>query len=131
MFRKSPDVSGATSVLDCADKVDLGIQSEEFLSRSDQRNLAYEACDDGLLSPDPAAETRRVKGAKRVRIGNWLTIDQSKALLQQSPSSGLRGNLIAREWRLRSDADCIELNWWNSEWNTTQSARSTLSCCPR
>jgi hypothetical protein len=42
------------------------------------RRLAYEASDTGLLSPDLAAATRRVKGAKRlgVRIGNWLTIEQ-------------------------------------------------------
>ena len=43
------------------------------------RRLAYEASDTGLLSPDLAAGIRRVKGAKRlgVRIGNWLTVDQS------------------------------------------------------
>jgi site-specific recombinase XerD len=50
------------------------------------RRLAYEAADTGLLSPELAAGIRRVKGAKRlgVRIGNWLTIDQSKTLLQMS-----------------------------------------------
>jgi site-specific recombinase XerD len=50
------------------------------------RRLAYEAADTGLLSPELAAGIPRVKGAKRlgVRIGNWLTIDQSKALLQMS-----------------------------------------------
>jgi hypothetical protein len=39
------------------------------------RRLAYEASDNGLLSPDLAASIRRVKGAKRlgVRLGNWLT----------------------------------------------------------
>jgi site-specific recombinase XerD len=47
------------------------------------RRLAYEASDCGLLSPDLAAGIRRVKGAKRlgVRVGNWLSIDQSKKLL--------------------------------------------------
>src|ERR1700690_1446933 len=57
------------------------------------RRLAYEASDSGLLSPDLAAGVRRVKGAKRlgVRIGNWLTLDQSKTLLQESPSRSLRG----------------------------------------
>src|SRR6266851_1467971 len=56
------------------------------------RRLAHEASDTGLLSPDLAAGIRRVKGAKRlgVRIGNWLTIDQSKALLAES-LDGLRG----------------------------------------
>ena len=56
------------------------------------RRLAYEAADTGLLSPELAAGIRRVKGAKRlgVRIGNWLSIDEAKALLQL-PSDGLRG----------------------------------------
>src|SRR6267154_2139634 len=55
--------------------------------------LAYEASDTGLLSPDLAAGIRRVKGAKRlgVRIGNWLTVDQSKTLLGEPPSGSLRG----------------------------------------
>ena len=52
------------------------------------RRLAYEAADSGLLSPELAAGIRRVKGAKRlgVRIGNWLSIDQSRTLLQMSSS---------------------------------------------
>jgi site-specific recombinase XerD len=57
------------------------------------RRLAYEASDTGLLSPELAAGIRRVKGAKRlgVRIGNWLTVDQSRTLLREPPSDGLRG----------------------------------------
>jgi integrase len=57
------------------------------------RRLAYEASDTGLLSPDLAAGIRRVKGPKRlgVRIGNWLSADQAKALLRQPPSDSLRG----------------------------------------
>src|SRR3989441_24658 len=56
------------------------------------RRLAYEAADTGLLSPELAAGIRRVKGAKRlgVRIGNWLTADQKKALLRASPSETVR-----------------------------------------
>ena len=56
------------------------------------RRLAYEASDTGLLSPELAAGIRRVKGAKRlgVRIGNWLTIEQARGLLQEQPSEGLR-----------------------------------------
>ena len=56
------------------------------------RRLAYEASETGLLSPDLAAGIRRVKGAKclGVRIGNWLTIDQSRTLLGK-PSDSLRG----------------------------------------
>src|ERR1022692_4046275 len=57
------------------------------------RRLAYEASGSGLLSPELAAGIRRVKGAKRlgVRIGNWLTIDQSRTLLAESPSDSIRG----------------------------------------
>src|SRR5580693_2800331 len=57
------------------------------------RRLAHEASDTGLRSPELAAGIRRVKGAKRlgVRIGNWLTIEQARDLLQEKPSEGLRG----------------------------------------
>jgi site-specific recombinase XerD len=56
------------------------------------RRLAYEAADAGLLSPELAAGIARVKGAKRlgVRIGNWLTAEQGKALLQASCGETLR-----------------------------------------
>ncbi len=57
------------------------------------RRLAFEAADTGLLSPELAAGIGRVKGAKRlgVRIGNWLTVEQSKTLLAESGGDGLRG----------------------------------------
>ena len=57
------------------------------------RRLAYEASDTGLLSPDLAAGIRHVKGAKRLgaRIGNWLTVDQSRTLLGDPLSGSLRG----------------------------------------
>jgi site-specific recombinase XerD len=57
------------------------------------RRLAYEAADAGLLSPDLAAGIRRVKGAKKhgVRIGNWLTAEQGKNLLQVFDRTSLRG----------------------------------------
>src|SRR5277367_1974939 len=47
------------------------------------RRLAYEASDNGLLSPDLAASIRRVKGAKKLgtRLGNWLTCAQGRRLL--------------------------------------------------
>ncbi len=56
------------------------------------RRLAHEAADTGLLSPELAAGIGRVKGAKRlgVRIGNWLTVEQSRTLLAES-GDGLRG----------------------------------------
>src|ERR1700746_2743361 len=48
------------------------------------RRLAYEAADCGLLSPDLAAGIRRVKSVKKigVRLGNWLTAEQSQRLWQ-------------------------------------------------
>ena len=57
------------------------------------RRLAYEAADTGLLTPDLAAGIRRVKGAKRigVRLGNWLTAEQSRALLQTADVQTVKG----------------------------------------
>ena len=47
------------------------------------RRIAYEAADAGLLSPELAAGIRRVKGVRRigVRLGNWLTPEQCRRLL--------------------------------------------------
>ena len=46
------------------------------------RRLADEAAESGLLSPELAAGIRRVKGPKKlgVRFGNWLTMEQARAL---------------------------------------------------
>jgi site-specific recombinase XerD len=57
------------------------------------RWLAYEASDNGLLTPDLAASIRRVKGAKRrgVRIGNWLTSAQGKRLLEAPNKVTVKG----------------------------------------
>jgi site-specific recombinase XerC len=56
------------------------------------RRLAYEAADSGLLSPELAAGIRRVKGLKQLgsRLGNWLTNDQAKLLLQNADGDDLR-----------------------------------------
>ena len=50
------------------------------------RRVAYEAADAGLLSPELAAGIRRVKGVRRigVRLGNWLTPEQGRRLLEQT-----------------------------------------------
>ena len=57
------------------------------------RRLAYEAADCGLLSADLAAGIRRVKGVKKlgVRLGNWLTADQSQALWQAPDRDRMKG----------------------------------------
>jgi integrase len=58
------------------------------------RRLAYEAADSGLLSPELAAGIRRVKGVKQlgVRAGNWLTLEQSRSLLEKSDGDSLRNS---------------------------------------
>jgi site-specific recombinase XerD len=57
------------------------------------RRLAYEASDCGLLSPDLAAGIRRVKGVKKigVRLGNWLTPEQSQRLWNAPDTQTLKG----------------------------------------
>src|ERR1039457_3243838 len=58
------------------------------------RRLAYEAADSGLLSPELAAGIRRVEGVKQlgVRAGNWLTLEQSRSLLEKSDGDSLRNS---------------------------------------
>jgi site-specific recombinase XerD len=57
------------------------------------RKLAVEAADNGLLDPDLAAGIGRVKGAKRlgVRLGNWLTLQEAKALLAAPDAATVKG----------------------------------------
>jgi integrase len=57
------------------------------------RRLVYEAADPSLLSPELAAGIRRVKGAKKlgVRLGNWLTADEARALLDSADVQTVRG----------------------------------------
>jgi integrase len=56
------------------------------------RRIAYEAADAGLLSPELAAGIRRVKGMRRigVRLGNWLTPEQGRRLLECAVPSTVR-----------------------------------------
>src|SRR5215213_63097 len=56
------------------------------------RRVAYEAADAGLLSPALTASIRRVKGVRRigVRLGNWLTSEQGRRLLECTTPSTLR-----------------------------------------
>jgi integrase len=53
------------------------------------RRVAYEAADAGLLSPELAAGIRRVKGVRRigVRLGNWLTPEQGRRLLDRDAAT--------------------------------------------
>jgi len=90
------------------------------------RRLAYEAADTGLLSPELAAGIRRVKGAKRlgVRIGNWLTVEQSKKLLQCLPAETIRGKRAGRFWLCCSGVGSAELNLSGSRARTSSCAKS-------
>jgi site-specific recombinase XerC len=56
------------------------------------RRIAYEAADAGLLSPELAAGIRRVKGVRRigVRLGNWLTAERARRLLDRATPSSAR-----------------------------------------
>jgi integrase len=56
------------------------------------RRVAYEAADAGLLRPELAAGIRREKGVRRigVRLGNWLTVEQGRRLLQEDEPVTLR-----------------------------------------
>ena len=57
------------------------------------RRLAYEASDSGLLSPELAAGIKRVKDVKQlgVRIGNWLTAEQGRSLVEAPTLETPRG----------------------------------------
>jgi site-specific recombinase XerC len=71
----------------------LGLAAETINQRlAAVRRLAYEAADSGLLSPELAAGIRRVKGVKQLgfRLGNWLSTDQAKLLLEQADGEDLR-----------------------------------------
>ena len=65
------------------------------------RRLAYEAADTGLLSPDLAAGIRRVKGAKKLgmRLGNWLTVEEARALWQLPNMHTSKGKGIEPSWQ--------------------------------
>src|SRR5215469_15367474 len=57
------------------------------------RRVAFEAADSGLLSPELAAGIRRVKGVRRigVRVGNWLSAEQGKRLMETAERQSVRG----------------------------------------
>src|SRR5438445_3917009 len=57
------------------------------------RKLAAEAADNGLLAPELAAGISRVKSAKTqgIRVGNWLSLRQTQALLSAPDITTVRG----------------------------------------
>jgi hypothetical protein len=91
------------------------------------RRLAYEAADSGLLSSDLAAGIHRVKGVRNlgVRLGNWLTVEQSLALWQAPDGEKLKASEIARFLRCCLPAVCGVTKPWASESNIWNNGRST------
>ena len=77
-----PHSPGTTRI--CASTINLRLAAV--------RRIAYEAADAGLLSPELAAGIRRVKGVRRigVRLGNWLTPEQGRRLLDSAAPSTAR-----------------------------------------
>src|SRR5215471_9265967 len=61
------------------------------------RKLAVEAADNGLMPPEIAASITRIKdvASKGVRLGNWLSVKQAKALLN-SPNAATKKGLRDR-----------------------------------
>ena len=57
------------------------------------RKLAAEAADNGLLAPELAAGVLRLQGAKvrGVRVGNWLSLRQTQALLDAPSTATVKG----------------------------------------
>jgi len=80
------------------------------------RRLAYEASDAGLLSPELAAGIRRVKGVKQlgVRLGNWLTGEQSRRLIEAPTPETLRGK---RDGVVRATATPIHVGRKTQVWS--------------
>jgi hypothetical protein len=76
------------------------------------RRLAYEASDAGLLSPELAAGIRRVKGAKQlgIRLGNWLTVEQSRGLIECLRRRHCAVSGTAPFLRFFWDAACVDPN---------------------
>src|SRR6476659_1798938 len=82
------------------------------------RRLAYEAADCGLLSSDLAAGIRRVKGVKKigVRLGNWLTSEQSQPIWHSASVETLKASGTARSSRCSllvgsADNEAVDLNF--------------------
>jgi integrase len=71
-----------------------GLGSSSIIIRmSAIRKLAAEAADNGLLAPELAAGISRVKSVKStgIRVGNWLSLKQARALLSAPDVATVRG----------------------------------------
>jgi hypothetical protein len=77
------------------------------------RKLAVEAADNGLLAPELANGTTRVKGvaSKGVRLGNWLSVRQAQTCSIPQTPPPQRACATARSWRFSWAADCDGPRW--------------------
>ncbi len=82
--------------------------------------LAETTSDAGLLSPELAAGIRRVKGLKKlgVRLGNWLSPTEARALWQTPDKKTLKGKRDRAPGSVTRQA----ANWnkFNSCWGTSR-----------
>jgi hypothetical protein len=87
------------------------------------RRIAYEAADAGLLSPELAAGIRRVKGVRRlgVRLGNWLTVEQGRRLVEGAASPRCVKSATMPWWPFSWGAVCDGARRWGSRWNPSSS----------
>jgi len=96
-FRKEPRPGGFCKATVSAWRASLetrGLGSSSIIIRmSAIRKLASEAADNGLIAPELAAGISRVKSVKStgIRVGNWLTLRQSQALLSAPDVATVKG----------------------------------------
>jgi site-specific recombinase XerD len=96
-FQAAPRPGGFTKATVSAWRVSLEDRrlgsSSIIIRMSAIRKLAAEAADNGLLAPELAAGISRVKSAKTqgIRVGNWLSLRQAKALLSAPDITTVRG----------------------------------------
>jgi Phage integrase SAM-like domain len=91
------------------------------------RRLAYEAADAGVLSPELAAGISRVKGVKQLgfRSGNWLSVDQSTAVLNTQAAMGSVPGETMPCWPCCSAAGCADPSWWDWRFVKCKPGRGT------
>jgi len=96
-FRQEPRPGGFCKATVSAWRVSLetrGLGSSSIIIRmSAIRKLAREAADNGIIAPELAAGIARVKSVKStgIRVGNWLTLRQSQALLSAPDVATVKG----------------------------------------
>jgi len=91
------------------------------------RRLAHEAADSGLLSPELAAGICRVRGVKQLgfRSGNWLSAEQSSAVLQHSCGDSMQPSATTQCWPCCLVVVFAGRNLWAWSWMKSRCVRVT------